>query len=175
MNLLFAGSLVAQNDWIQSYNSGYIDKKGKFAGGSEIMHLVSHKGKIYAANGYWMDARWVIPPIGQRQSAQVLRLDSSESEWQVDLDTGLSNDHGLEYMKGNVLKSVTFTRDENGNKLEEPVNLLVMASGANFERGGAVSSWVRDDDLGIWHHTLVRHGSTNGCLLYTSPSPRDRG
>ena len=77
MNLLFAGSLVAQNDWVQSYNSGYIDKKGKFAGGSEIMHLVSHKGKIYAANGYWMDARWVIPPIGQRQSAQVLRLDSS--------------------------------------------------------------------------------------------------
>ena len=170
MNLLFAGSSVAQNKWIQSYNSGYIDKKGKFAGGSEIMHLVSHKGKIYAANGYWMDARWVIPPIGQRQSAQVLRLDSSESEWQVDLDTGLSNDHGLEYMKGNVLKSVTFTKDENGNKLEEPVNILVMASGANFERGGAVSSWVRDDDLGNWHHTLVRHGSTNGGVRWV---PRD--
>ena len=68
INLLIAGSLVAQNDWIQSYNSGYIDTKGKFAGGSEIMHLVSHKEKIYAANGYWMDARWAIPPIGQRQS-----------------------------------------------------------------------------------------------------------
>ena len=52
INLLWVGSSVAQNKWIQSYNSGYTDKKGKFAGGSEIMHLVSHKGKIYAANGY---------------------------------------------------------------------------------------------------------------------------
>ena len=46
INLLSIGSSVAQNKWIQSYNSGYIDKKGNFAGGSEIMHLVSHKGKI---------------------------------------------------------------------------------------------------------------------------------
>ena len=163
-------SLQAQKNWVQSYSAGYVDKQGRFAGGSEIMHIVSHKGKLYAANGYWMDSRWVIPPEGQRQSAQVLRLDSNDSEWKVDLDTGKSNELGLEYMKGNVLKSVTFTKDQNGNKLKSPVKLLVMASGSNFERGGAVSVWVRDDNSETWHHTLVRHGSSNGGVRWV---PRD--
>ena len=157
--------------WIQSYDAGYADTKGAWAGGSEIMHLASHKGKLFASNGYWVDARWVIPPEGQRQSAQVLRLDSPGAQWQVDLDMGKSNDDlGLEYMKGNILKSVTFTRDEKGNPLARPESLLVMAAGANFERGGAVSAWVRDDESGKWIHTLVRHGSSAGGVRWV---PRD--
>ncbi|MFP6692890.1 MAG: hypothetical protein VB875_07725, partial [Pirellulales bacterium] len=92
--------------WVQSYDAGYNDDKGAWAGGSEIMHLARHKGKLYASNGYWVDARWVIPPEGRKQSAQVLRLDARGAKWQVDLDTGRSNGLGLEYMKGNILKSV---------------------------------------------------------------------
>jgi len=158
--------------WVQSYDAGYTDAKGAWVGGSEIMHLASHKGKLFASNGYWVDARWVIPPEGQRQSAQVLRLDSPDAQWQVDLDMGKSNDDlGLEYMKGNILKSVTFTRDEDGNPLARPESLLVMAAGANFERGGAVSAWVRDDESGKWIHTLVRHGSSAGGVRWV---PRDR-
>ena len=161
---------LAEEGWKESYSAGYLDKRGVFAGGSEIMHLVPHKGKVYAANGYWMDSRWVIPPEGQRQSAQVLRLDSTDSSWQVDLDTGKSNGHGLEYMKGNVLRSVTFTRDGTGKTLAEPVNLLVMAAGSNFERGGAVSTWVRNDESETWTHSLVRHGSSVGGIRWV---PRD--
>ncbi|MDB4711518.1 NIPSNAP family protein [Verrucomicrobiales bacterium] len=168
--LLGMGGALAEESWNQSYSAGYIDKQGSFAGGSEIMHLVPHKGKVYAANGYWMDSRWVIPPEGQRQSAQVLRLDSTDSSWQVDLDMGKSNGHGLEYMKGNVLRSVTFTRDRGGKVLAEPVNLLVMAAGSNFERGGAVSAWVRNDESGTWTHSLVRHGSSVGGIRWV---PRD--
>ena len=160
----------ADEGWNQSYSAGYTDEEGAFAGGSEIMHLISHKGKVYAANGYWMDSRWVIPPDGQRQSAQVLRLDSADSSWQVDLDTGKSNGLGLEYMKGNVLRSVTFTRGVGGKILPEPVNLLVMAAGSNFEKGGAVSVWVRDDESGQWDHSLVRHGSSVGGIRWV---PRD--
>ena len=160
----------AEAGWHQSYSAGYIDRRGTFAGGSEIMHLVPHKGKIYAANGYWMDSHWVIPPEGQKQSAQVLRLDSTDSFWQVDLDTGKSNGLGLEYMKGNVLRSVTFTRNGSGEILSEPENILVMAAGSNFEKGGAVSAWVRDDDSGDWNHTLVRHGSSVGGIRWV---PRD--
>ncbi|MCH2364705.1 MAG: hypothetical protein MK479_09030, partial [Planctomycetes bacterium] len=159
-----------RRDWVQSYDAGYTDSAGAHAGGSEIMHLVAHKGKLYAANGYWVDARWVIPPDGQKQSAQVLRLDSAGGRWEVDLDLGKANDFGLFYMKGNILKSVTFTRDARGRPLAKPRNLLVMASGANFERGGAVSAWVRDDRSGRWIHTLVRHGSTAGGLRWV---PRD--
>ena len=159
MILTCATAMAAPAKWLQSYDAGYLDTKGHWAGGSEIMHLASHKRKLYAANGYWLDARWVIPPEGQKQSAQVLRLDKANGQWQVDLDLGKANDLGLEYMKGNILKSVTFTRDNNGRLLNAPVQLLVMAAGANFERGGAVSTWIRNDDTEKWDHTLVRHGS----------------
>ena len=112
------------------------------------MHLAAHGEKLFAANGYWLDARWVIPPDGQKQSAQVLRLDKADGRWQVDLDLGRTNDLGLEFMKGNILKSVSFSTTGEGRVLKAPVQLLVMAAGANFERGGAVSAWVRDDAAG---------------------------
>lgn len=156
--------------WVLSYDAGYVDAKGTYAGGSEIMHLAAHNGKLFAANGYWMDGRWEIPPEGQKQSAQVLRLDSSDGQWKVDLDTGKANEFGLEYMKGNILKSVTFTRDEFGKPLTDPQPLLVMAAGARFDRGGAVSAWVRNDEEGTWRHTLVRHGSAAGGVRWI---PRD--
>ena len=79
----------------------------------------------------------------------MLRLDKADGRWQVDLDLGRANDLGLEFMKGNILKSVTFTRDGVGKRLPKPEQLLVMAAGANFERGGAVSAWVRDDAAGL--------------------------
>ena len=156
--------------WVQSYDAGYLDQNGAYAGGSEIMHLAAHKGKLYAANGYWVDARWEIPPDGQKQSAQVLQLNAADGRWQVDLEMGQANGLGLQYMKGNILKSVTFTRDGAGRLLSNSQNLLVMAAGANFERGGAVSAWVRDDGANTWIHTLVRHGSSNGGVRWV---PRD--
>jgi hypothetical protein len=156
--------------WLQSYDAGYIDANGAYAGGSEIMHLVAHKGKLYAANGYWLDARWVIPPDAEKQSAQVLRLDSADDKWQVDLDTGKANDFGLGYMKGNTLQSVTFTRDATGKLLPQPENLLIMSAGARYEAGGAVSIWVRDDARGTWNHDLVRHGPSAGGVRWV---PRD--
>lgn len=171
-SILASGQTPAQQPalWVQSYDAGYVDANGAYAGGSEIMHLAAHRGKLFAANGYWMDGRWAIPPDGQKQSAQVLRLDSTDGGWEVDLDMGRTNEFGLEYMKGNILKSVTFTRDEHGKPLPEPRSLLVMAAGARFDRGGAVSAWVRNDDDGTWHHTLVRHGSAVGGVRWV---PRD--
>jgi hypothetical protein len=170
LSALANGAEQQQAHWTQSYDAGYEDLKGAYAGGSEIMHIVSHKGKLYASNGYWVDAHWVIPPDGQKQSAQVLRLDSLAGKWQVDLDMGQSNDRELAYMKGNILKSVTFTRDASGKPLPSPENLLIMAAGANFERGGAVSSWTRNDKKNTWVHTLVRHGSSVGGIRWV---PRD--
>ena len=163
-------SAAAPAKWRQSFDAGYFDAHGKWAGGSEIMHLAAHAGSLYAANGYWLDARWVIPPEGQKQSAQVLRLDKADGKWQVDLDLGKANDLGLEYMKGNILKSVSFSTTGEGRVLNASKHLLVMAAGANFERGGAVSVWVRDDVASTWHHTLVRHGSNAGGIRWV---PRD--
>lgn len=156
--------------WSLSYDAGFRDENGAYAGGSEIMHIVPHHGKLYAANGYWLDSHWVIPPDAEKQSAQVLRLDSSAGTWQVDLEMGKRNGYGLRYMKGNILKSVTFSIGADGKLLPKPVNLLVMAAGATFERGGAVSAWVRDDEKGEWNHTIVRHGANTGGIRWV---PRD--
>ena len=136
--------------WTQSYKAGYTDKSGKYAGGSEIMHLVGHKGKLYAFNGYWTDDHF------PKQSAQVLRLDSANSKWEVDLET---NSTGLMHMKGNILKSVTFKTDKNGRKIN--ATLLIAASQAfnvNKQRHGAVSVFVRNDDTGKWSHSLQQTG-----------------
>jgi hypothetical protein len=173
--VLFTVSALADDTetptrWAESYNSGYNDENGAYAGGSEIMHLAAHKARLYAANGYWLDARWVIPPDAEKQSAQVLRLDAANGKWQVDLDTGKANSFGLRYMKGNILKSVTFARDGTGKPLPQTQDLLVMSAGARFEGGGAVSVWVRNDDRGTWSHDLVRHGPSAGGVRWV---PRD--
>ncbi len=160
----------ARVDWTQSYDAGYRDGNGAYAGGSEIMHLIPHQGKLYAANGYWEDSRWKGPPYAAKQSAQVLRLDSADGRWEVDLDMGRSNGRGLRYMKGNILKSVRFTRDEFGKLLPQPQNLLVMAAGAYTQKHGVVSAWVRDDAAGTWNHVVVKYGSPMGGTRWI---PRD--
>ena len=136
--------------WTRSYKAGYTDANGKYAGGSEIMHLAVHKGKLYAFNGYWCDGNF------PKQSAQVLRLDSPGGVWQVDMET---NSTGFVHMKGNILKSVTFKTDKNGKKIDATV--LIAASQAfnvNRERHGAVSVFVRNDATGKWTHSLQQTG-----------------
>ena len=137
--------------WRLSYKAGYEDDKGRYAGGSEIMHLVPHKGRLYAFNGYWTDENY------GKQSAQVLRLDKPNAIWQVDLET---KSVGYNHMKGNILKSVTFKTDKNGKEINE--TLLVAAS-----RGRAVSVFVRDDATGKWNHSMHMQGG-HGRLV-----PRD--
>lgn len=141
--------------WKHSYAAGYFDSAGQYAGGSEIMHLVPHKGKLYAANGYWEDSHWLVPEGKPKQSAQVLRLDTIDGKWEVDLDMGTESPPGLNFMKGNILKSVTFTKDGCGNLLTPPRNLLVMSAGTINTH---VCAWVRDDSTGKWVSQIVQHG-----------------
>ena len=142
-------------DWQWSYAAGYFDSSGDYAGGSEVMHVIPHKGKLYAANGYWEDSHWVVPDGVPKQSTQVLRLDSSDGTWEVDLDMGKESSPDLNFMKGNILKSVTFTKDGDGNDLSSPQNLLVMSAGTIISH---VCVWVRDDSTENWAHQVVHSG-----------------
>jgi len=164
------GAAPTRVGWTRSYRAGTADGRGADAGGSEIMHLVAHGGRLYAANGYWCDARWRDRPYAQRQSAQVLRLDSANGRWRVDLDLGKAGGEGLGYMKGNLLHSVTITRDGAGRPLPRPRNLLIAAAGAYAGKQGVVSAWVRDDAAGQWHHGVVKRGPRAGGVRWV---PRD--
>jgi len=95
------GDASARGGWTQSYAAGYVDANGVYAGGSEIMHIVPHRGRLYAFNGFWKDRNF------GKHSAQVLRLDAPNAKWQVDLQTtreALGYERGnILHMKGNIL------------------------------------------------------------------------
>ena len=141
----FAHSQAA-NGWEQSFEAGMIDEStGKPIRGTEIVHLVAHKGRLYAGNGYWMDTR------GQEKIpwSQVLVLDSPHGSWKVDLALG------PEHLRVTALKSVTFTTDADGKALAAPVNLLLAAS--DIQRGHRESNiWTRDDDSNTWVKTTLQ-------------------
>ncbi|MHC4248403.1 MAG: NIPSNAP family protein, partial [Planctomycetota bacterium] len=164
-----AAPAAADTGWAQSYKPPYEDANGVRAGGSEIMHIVPHKGKLYAFNGFWTDKNF------GRHSAQVLRLDSPDATWQVDLETtaaALKHTKGvIRHMKGNILKSVTFGRDKNARRTD--ARLLVAASWAwdTNEKGyHAVSVFVRDDATGRWSHSLLQEGPAD--LKFGDEKPR---
>jgi hypothetical protein len=120
---------------------------GKPIRGTEIVHLVAHKGRLYAGNGYWMDARGYenIP------WAQVLVLDSRDGDWKVDLALG------PRHLRVTALKSVTFTTGGHGMPLASPVNLLLADS--DIQRGKRESNiWTRNDETNAWVKTTLPAG-----------------
>jgi len=146
-------SIYNAEGWEHSYKAGYTDSKGHYAGGSEMLQLAGHKGKLYAANSYWMDPRniWYGGTDESTAWAQILRLDKPGGKWEVDLE------QGPHHLRPEIIKSVTFTTDGDGNKLKEPVNLLV-ASSYRWRQGVFdITVFVRDDETGQWERiTLVK-------------------
>ncbi|MEM6917175.1 MAG: alpha/beta hydrolase, partial [Verrucomicrobiota bacterium] len=129
----------------QDYVAGTRDAAGEFLGGTETMHLVAHKGMLFAGNGYWTDQ----PGDDPRPGAQILRKDGPDTGWQLD-----RNFPGA--VRINAMKSVTFTLDANGTDLVEPVRLLVADAGlANSRSLGPLSCYVRDDESGEWAESSI--------------------
>jgi len=119
-----------------------------------MLHLVAHKGKLYAANGYWEDRRNSIYGGGTSNAAwgQVLRLDRPDGAWQSDLDLG------PRYLRTELLKSLTFTTDRDGHALPSPDNLLVAAT-FDATPGAGPSFFVRDDSHGTWSKSKIIKGT----------------
>ena len=136
------------NGWEPSFKAGMIDEStGKPIRGTEIVHLVAHKGRLYAGNGYWMDARG-----GENIPwSEVLVLNSRDGTWKVDLALG------PRHLRVTALKSVTFTTDADGKALASPVNLLLAAS--DIQGGKRESNiWTRDDENNAWVKTTLTAG-----------------
>jgi len=144
-------STAISSGWEQSYKAGFTDSQGRYAGGSEILHLVGHKGKLFAANGYWMDPQNI--RYGGKDPntawAQILRLDKPGGKWEVDLELGPNNGRAAN------LKSVTFRTDGKGNKLEKPVTLLITSTFSSGPQGVDINVFVRDDKAGQWNRAAL--------------------
>jgi hypothetical protein len=135
--------------WERSYAAGKTDVNGQFLGGSEIFHIESHKGKLYAATSYWEDENNTYYSNGKRnQWAQVLVKDSKTSPWREDYDTG--DDRGV--LRPEILQSVTFT------KPNPDVNLLFLATYRTDHSKYYVDIMVRNDATGKWIKTTPHSG-----------------
>ena len=141
--------------WVQSYKAGYVDTQGRYAGGSEILHLEGHKGKLYAANSYWMEPSniWYGGEDPSAPWSQVLRLDRPNGKWEVDLELGPNN------LRAENLESVTFGTDGAGNRLEKPVTLLIASAYSPNAKGADINVFVRADDEGTWEKTVLISGT----------------
>jgi poly(A) polymerase len=145
----------ARADWTASFTAGCLDSKGHYAGGSQIMHLVAHKGQLYAATGYWKDSHNFLygglnPETGW---AQILRLSAPDAPWMVDLELG------PRHLRPELLASVTFSQNVDGRVLSIPDTLLIAAAYDAGGRGG-VHVFVRDDRKNVWTRTDVVAGDT---------------
>lgn len=145
-------SEVIAPGWQRSWTAGSVDDRGRRMGGTELLHLVSHKGKLYAAAGYWLDPRNIL--YGGKNPrdywAQILRLDGPDARWRVDLDMP-------RHLRPEILTSVTFTTDGHGAALPQPVNLL-LASTYEIAPDNGFSLFTRNDDTGRWEKSRIVAG-----------------
>ncbi len=142
-----------RDGWNASFVAGCTDRNGRFVGGSQVIHLIPHKGSLYGAIGYWQDKHnaWY---GGEGSSwAQVVRLIGADEPWSVDLELG------PQHLRAELLKSVTFTQDAQGHRLPTPDTLLIAAT---FDGGGngGVSVFVRNDGDDSWVKTKLISGET---------------
>jgi poly(A) polymerase len=157
------GCVEVKPGWNQSFDSSYNDSRGQLAGGSEILHIVSHGGKLYAAAGYWMDRNniWYGGTNPNKGWGQILRLDAPYGKWQVDLDMG------PQHLRPEILKEITFTTDGSGATLDKPVSLLVASAYSGIISKVVVHSYTRNDSTGGWEEADIFSGPTPGGENYS--------
>jgi hypothetical protein len=148
-----AGDLVAPG-WERSFQAGYTDPAGHYVGGATIMHLVAHNGMLFAADAYWCDSRniWYGGTDPTTGWAQILRLDKPGGKWVVDRELG------PQFLRPEILKSVTFATDGAGKPLAQPVNLLLSAAFSLRPGNVEIALFTRDDAIGKWARSTVYAG-----------------
>lgn len=133
-------SLLSQLSFQLSMKAGFRDTNGNYVAGTEIMHLVPFKGRLYAANSLWMEKDASIP-----KACQVLVLDSPKGSWRVEHQFTRNN------LRLNSLKAITFSTDWQGNRIN-PMSMLLASP---LVRSGSVQVFSCDDQTGRWVPTEV--------------------
>lgn len=129
-------------------------------GGTELMNLVAHQGKLFAGTGFWEDG-------DPYEGPEILRLDSSRGTWIVekkfDEKQPKPNEKLPLWRRVAAMQEVTFTYDGQGRPLRAPVTLLIAANDTYTPPGPrqgheVVANTViftRDDCSGTWNRTSI--------------------
>ena len=123
----------------KNYFPGTKDQSGQLMGGVECNFIVTHKGRLYATVSIWKQEGW---NRGETTGPQVLVKKAHDAPWEVDMT------FGPYYGRAECLRSVTFTTDRTGRRLDRPVSLL-LATTTGFG-SKEIGVWSRDDATGRW-------------------------
>jgi hypothetical protein len=134
---------VAREGFSVAFQSGQRDDKGHFLGGTELMNLVSYKGRLYAGNGYWED----VPGKDPSPGPQIVVLDSPRGAWRLEHAFSQKLSDGRpRFSRVASLRVVTFTTDGRGHPLREPVPMLIAGldglPGAVFSHNDRTGEWT---------------------------------
>jgi hypothetical protein len=157
-------------DWHESLPIVSMSQDIGAIGGTELRSLVAFDGKLFAANGYWVDSEQSNPGL---PGAQILRLDSPGAQWQIDyeLDETIANGRRRFYTFAS-LHRVVMNMDDTGTALPASVPLL-LASTWSSEPGLFVFS--RTTGAANWRKTrLANTPAVAGTQLRSFIAHRDR-
>jgi hypothetical protein len=144
---------------------GTKDAEGRLIGGTETMRFLSHRGKLFASTGCWMDL-----PYGPRPAdkpawtgPQILVKESASAPWRVDVSFPLC-------VRVDAMVSATFATDGSGKKLDPPVTLLIASPSST-----TTSTWTRDDAAGTWTETVAVEGLRGGIRSFCTHEDKATG
>ncbi len=135
----------ANEPFTVSLQVGQHDLNGHFIGGTELINLADYGGKLYAGNGYWMDAPGGAPASGP----QILVLDSPRGRWTEEhAFSDVDAEGKLVFGRLTALKTLTFATDGRGTPLTPPVTMLVV--GLERRQAGSSGAIFARSERGRW-------------------------
>lgn len=141
VNILYPHFSTAQFQWQKQYDAPFTDVNNNVLTSTEIVDMVAHKGKIYAACSNWNNPN-------DRFNGQVVVKSDASTDWVLD-----------EHPAGRISRassiiSAVFQTDRNGMPLVQPDTILFIGTtthkGLQATYPGKVG-W-RDDVSGDWHY-----------------------
>lgn len=123
--------------WKKDLDLPYADSNGNALTGTEVIHLVPHKGKLYAGNSYWAENT-------DPRRGQVWAKNSMNSEWKLDFEMPSSNS------RVPSLYSFTFEYDYLGNPIAKDTILFAGSTRDYGFFGGPAVVFMRDDSSNAW-------------------------
>jgi hypothetical protein len=130
---------------------GTNDRFGQWLGGTEIMTLQTHQGKLFAGNGFWHED----PDQGSSGNPQIWVKHASGLPWQVEHTFPRPGRVGS-------MKSLTLTTDRWGSPLSSPVTLFLASP--QMVMDGRTRVYVRHDATGTWMETIIDHPPVEDAL-----------
>jgi len=131
--VVFSFHIACAEGWKKSYHAGTFDKNFKYMGGTELMFLTVHKGKLYAATSMWMN-----PDLPYSIGSQIHVKKSSRSRWKLDYQID------KQILRVDQLVSITPGTDGQGNNRSQPVKLLLAGMGV-YDSQLSATATIRED------------------------------